>query len=383
MTAADAASPPASAGVPEPTSTSWSSASASPAPGSRSTPPAAASTCVAVDAHDLAFGTVRWSSKLVHGGLRYLAQGQVGVAHESAVERGILMQATAPHLVRALPMLMPLDAGDARGRQAALARRGGSGPATCCGCAARTARATLPRPRRHQRHRDARASPPSLRADGLRGGAAVLGRPARGRRPAGRSPSPAPRRRTAPASTPASGCIDADRDRRRAARRADRRGRRTIRARAVVNATGVWAGELVDEHPAAAQPRHPPRAARGGAAAASACAVMVPVPGASNRFVFVLPQPDGTLLRRPHRRARRPGRSPTCPSRREAEIDFLLDVVASALHRAADPRRRRRRLRRAAAAARGRRHGRDRRPVPPARGAHLRPPAWSPSSAAS
>ena len=63
---------------------------------------------LAVDAHDLAFGTSRWSSKLVHGGLRYLAHGQVGVAHESAVERGVLMTTTAPHLTRALPMLVPL-----------------------------------------------------------------------------------------------------------------------------------------------------------------------------------------------------------------------------------------------------------------------------------
>ncbi|MGH3364688.1 MAG: FAD-dependent oxidoreductase, partial [Nocardioidaceae bacterium] len=63
---------------------------------------------VAVDAHDLAFGTSRWSSKLVHGGLRYLAHGQVGVAHESARERGILMTRTAPHLTRPLPMVLPL-----------------------------------------------------------------------------------------------------------------------------------------------------------------------------------------------------------------------------------------------------------------------------------
>ncbi|MFD1151964.1 FAD-dependent oxidoreductase, partial [Saccharothrix hoggarensis] len=61
-----------------------------------------------VEAHDLAFGTSRWSSKLVHGGLRYLAQGEVGLAYESAVERGILMTRTAPHLVRALPQLVPL-----------------------------------------------------------------------------------------------------------------------------------------------------------------------------------------------------------------------------------------------------------------------------------
>lgn len=43
---------------------------------------------VAVDAQDLAFGTSRWSSKLIHGGLRYLASAQFEVAHESAVERG-------------------------------------------------------------------------------------------------------------------------------------------------------------------------------------------------------------------------------------------------------------------------------------------------------
>ncbi|WP_141718166.1 FAD-dependent oxidoreductase, partial [Nocardia altamirensis] len=63
---------------------------------------------VLVERHDLAFGTSRWSSKLVHGGLRYLASGQVGIAHESAVERGVLIRTTAPHLVRPLPQLVPL-----------------------------------------------------------------------------------------------------------------------------------------------------------------------------------------------------------------------------------------------------------------------------------
>jgi len=61
-----------------------------------------------VEKHDLAFGTSRWSSKLAHGGLRYLASGNVGIARESAVERGILMTRTAPHLVRAMPQLVPL-----------------------------------------------------------------------------------------------------------------------------------------------------------------------------------------------------------------------------------------------------------------------------------
>src|SRR2546423_14500649 len=58
---------------------------------------------VLAEKHDLAFGTSRWSSKLVHGGLRYLSSGRIGIAHESAVERGIAIPRTAPPLVRALP----------------------------------------------------------------------------------------------------------------------------------------------------------------------------------------------------------------------------------------------------------------------------------------
>ncbi|MGV0359431.1 FAD-dependent oxidoreductase [Corynebacterium mastitidis] len=51
---------------------------------------------VLVEKHDLAFGTSRWSSKLAHGGLRYLAKMELGIAHHSAVERGIIMERTAP-----------------------------------------------------------------------------------------------------------------------------------------------------------------------------------------------------------------------------------------------------------------------------------------------
>src|SRR3954454_20351525 len=54
-----------------------------------------------IEKDDLASGTSRWSSKLAPGGLRYLAQGDVGVAWESASERAILVDKTAPHLIRA------------------------------------------------------------------------------------------------------------------------------------------------------------------------------------------------------------------------------------------------------------------------------------------
>jgi glycerol-3-phosphate dehydrogenase len=71
---------------------------------------------------DLAAGTSRWSSKLVHGGLRYLAHGEIGLARESARERAVLMGVTAPHLVRRLPFLVP----DVAGRDVtALAELGG------------------------------------------------------------------------------------------------------------------------------------------------------------------------------------------------------------------------------------------------------------------
>jgi glycerol-3-phosphate dehydrogenase len=71
---------------------------------------------------DLAAGTSRWSSKLVHGGLRYLAHGEIGLARESARERAVLMGVTAPHLVRRLPFLVP----DVAGRDvSALAGLGG------------------------------------------------------------------------------------------------------------------------------------------------------------------------------------------------------------------------------------------------------------------
>jgi glycerol-3-phosphate dehydrogenase len=51
-----------------------------------------------VERGDLASGTSAWSSKLAHGGLRYLARADVAIAWESAVERGRLMNTIAPHI---------------------------------------------------------------------------------------------------------------------------------------------------------------------------------------------------------------------------------------------------------------------------------------------
>jgi glycerol-3-phosphate dehydrogenase len=61
-----------------------------------------------VEARDLASGTSSRSSKLVHGGLRYLQQFDLGLVHEALKERGLLATRLAPHLVRPMPFLIPL-----------------------------------------------------------------------------------------------------------------------------------------------------------------------------------------------------------------------------------------------------------------------------------
>jgi glycerol-3-phosphate dehydrogenase len=61
---------------------------------------------VLVDKGDFASGTSSRSSKLIHGGLRYLAQGDVALVREAARERAVLRR-LAPHLAEPLWMLMP------------------------------------------------------------------------------------------------------------------------------------------------------------------------------------------------------------------------------------------------------------------------------------
>src|SRR4051794_12304939 len=122
---------------------------------------------LAVDAHDLAFGTSRWSSKLVHGGLRYLAKGQVGVAHESARERHLLMTRTAPHLCRAMPMVIPLT--PAMSRAQGLLAMQGLRAGDLLRTASRTPRQVLPRPRRLSVAQTI-TKVPTVRRDRLRGG---------------------------------------------------------------------------------------------------------------------------------------------------------------------------------------------------------------------
>src|SRR3954470_9534730 len=61
-----------------------------------------------VEQRDLASGTSSRSSKLVHGGLRYLEMFDFALVRESLQERGLLLTRLAPHLVRPVPFLYPL-----------------------------------------------------------------------------------------------------------------------------------------------------------------------------------------------------------------------------------------------------------------------------------
>ncbi|QSB05648.1 glycerol-3-phosphate dehydrogenase/oxidase [Natronoglycomyces albus] len=62
-----------------------------------------------VESRDFAAGTSSRSSKLIHGGLRYLEQLNFALVHEALTERGLLAESIAPHLVRPLPFLVPLN----------------------------------------------------------------------------------------------------------------------------------------------------------------------------------------------------------------------------------------------------------------------------------
>ena len=288
---------------------------------------------LAVDAHDLAFGTSRWSSKMVHGGLRYLAKGQVGVAHESAVERGILMEVTAPHLTRSMPMLIPITSSMSR-VQGGLARAGlRAGDLLRRG--ARTDVETLPAPRRLSRT-ETLAMAPALRPEGLRGGllgwdgqleddarlVTTLARTA--------ADHGAQVRTRARVLSAAHGTV--------VLRDEVTGATRTVHARAIVNAAGVWADQVLGEEGSRTDGirLRPSRGThlvlRADSLPGLGASVFAPVPGESNRFVMVLPQPDGTvyvgLTDEPA-----PGPVPDVPEPTETEIGFLLDVVSAAFAR--------------------------------------------------
>ena len=66
-----------------------------------------------VDQHDFAAGTSSRSSRLLHGGLRYLEQGRLGLVHEASVEKKTIHK-IAPHLAQPLGFVFPSYKGEGR-----------------------------------------------------------------------------------------------------------------------------------------------------------------------------------------------------------------------------------------------------------------------------
>ncbi|WP_318152912.1 glycerol-3-phosphate dehydrogenase/oxidase [Microbacterium helvum] len=281
---------------------------------------------VLVERHDLAHGTSRFSSKLVHGGLRYLASRQIGIARESAVERHILLTRTAPHLTRALAQVVPLYDPGALGRGAYI----GFGYELGDGLrrAVRTPGRVLPPPGLIGPEAT-RGLAPSIRHEQLRGGVrgwdGQLIDDARlvvavARTAAGHGASILTR-------------VEAVSVTGRGARLNDLVSGETlgVQARAVVNATGVWAGELdpdVRLRPSRGTHLVVSTARLGG----SDVSLTVPIPGSSSRFVFTLPALHGRtyigLTDVPV-----DGPVPDVAHASDDEVDQLLDVVNTVLEK--------------------------------------------------
>jgi len=295
-----------------------------------------------VERGDLAQGTSRWSSKLVHGGLRYLEHGDWRLAWESARERARLMESIAPHLVRPLPFVIPLGTGVSR-REAARTMAGlrlGDG----LRAGARTRRSVLP-PARRISALEARRLAPALAEDGLRGallswdgqleddarlvvtvartaaahGARILTRvrvasvdadgadavdvSRAGASRAGASRAGASRAGVSPAGGADLGGADAGGadagdgsgvDGGRSGGASGAGAALRIRAGRVVLAAGVWTGELTGVarlRPSQGSHLLVPAKRLGS----PRVAVNVPVPGERGRWVFALPRTDGLV----------------------------------------------------------------------------------------
>ncbi|UVJ38964.1 glycerol-3-phosphate dehydrogenase/oxidase [Arthrobacter sp. CJ23] len=277
-----------------------------------------------IESNDFASGTSGYSSKLVHGGLRYLARMDFGVAWESAVERRWLMSRIAPHLVRPLGFVIP----DSRGAPALGGLAAGAGVVLYdvlrrfSGLGSNV----LPRPQLLSSQATA-ALAPALNPGQLRRGflywdgqlvddaRLVLGvlRTA--------AAHGAHMVRDVKATALGATSIDAV-DTRTGAQL-------QIKARTVVNASGVWAAEL-ERNLAVTPSRGTHLVVRSERLGNPHAAHTVAVPGHFGRYVFVLPQATGVvyigLTDEEDRLA--DGHRPQVP---EHDVDFLLDVVNTTL----------------------------------------------------
>ncbi|MDN6135005.1 MAG: glycerol-3-phosphate dehydrogenase/oxidase [Brevibacterium sp.] len=285
---------------------------------------------VLIERNDLASGTSSLSSKLAHGGLRYLAKLDVPIAWESAVERGHLMGQIAPHLIRPLQMLLPLHSGVSHVDATML--RAGFAAGDVLRMLARTPKSLLPRPSRVSAA-DVQQLAPATATAGLRGGllswdgqlvddARLVVAIAR------TAAAHGARIITYAAAT----SVEADRVHVTDQLTGERH---TIRAKQIVNAAGVWADTLSDDvELAPSKGSHLlVRAERLGE---PSVAVTAPVPGHFGRFVFAVPWDDGLVMigltDDPHN-----GPIPARARPDDDERSFLLEVINAVLQESLTP----------------------------------------------
>lgn len=273
-----------------------------------------------VEKKDLAWGTSRFSSKLAHGGLRYLTKLEFGIAHNSARERGIIMERTAPHLVRALPQVTALGKDTNIIQKAAM--RIGFLAGDFLRITAGTSSKTLPLSHYANPEKTLELCPAAAK-DGLKGSwvnydgkmvddARLVIAIAR---TAAREGAKILTYAEATDATANSVTVDG----------------KVLKARAVINATGVWAGSFDDGIRV--------RPARGTHLVLDAetvgnptGALTVPLPGSISRYLFILPAPHGRVYLGLTDEDNGP-EIPDVPETPEEDIDFLLDNINRALEK--------------------------------------------------
>lgn len=279
---------------------------------------------VLCEGQDLAFGTSRWSSKLVHGGLRYLANGQVDVAWESAVERGHLMRFIAPHLVHPMPQVFPILVGDAPRRVAVT--RIGLKAGDALRALARTSPHLLPGSRRLSAQQTLQWVP-ALDPDQVRGGLLSWD---------GRLEDDA---RLVVAVARTAAAYGARILTGAQVRRADGHGVEVdidgellqIHARSVISAVGVWA-ESFDSKLSVTPSQGTHVLLPANRLGNPRAALTVPVPELHGRYCFILPRPDDLLLAG-ITDIEVPGEIPPVPMPGAAEVTWILEQVSRVLAR--------------------------------------------------
>jgi len=295
-----------------------------------------------VERDDFASGTSSKSSKLVHGGLRYLQQGDVRLVYEALAERQRLRR-NAPHLVKALPFLLPVFTGKGGVISKKLSRALGSamwmydltGGARIGKLHKRIspdeAHAHMPTLKRDRlassylyydaEADDARLTLTVARTAAVDFGAVVVNRasvagisePGTGN--AGSSGSMPPLRTVTVQATRADGTVATI----------------EVRTASVVNAAGVWADEVrtLDEgtNPDSIRPAKGIHITVPWAKVRNDIAAVIPVPG-DKRSVFVVPWGDFTFIGTTDTDYDGPIDDPQCTA---DDVDYLLGAINGAV----------------------------------------------------